>query len=118
MGRLAPLAIVIVLIGFAGCEGQKQAVQEDLPAAHATKALGDAQAIAAAVKMYQTTFSTLPDSLVALSVQTTVDGVTGGPFLRAVPTPPANWSTYTYEKRGDGSFVITATGEGRAVSAP
>jgi len=118
MMRGATLAVTMVLVVLVACEGQKQAIQEDLPAAHATKALGDVQAIAAALKMYQATFSALPDSLGALSVQTTVDGVTGGPFLRALPTPPASWSAYTYEKRGEGSFVVTAAGEGRTVSAP
>jgi hypothetical protein len=118
MARLAVLAIAIVGIALAGCEQQQQAVEKDLPAAHAAKALGDAQAIAAAVKMYQTTFSALPDSLAALTLQTTVDGVTGGPFLRAIPAPPAGWSAYAYEKRADGSFAVTAAGEDGTVSAP
>jgi hypothetical protein len=118
MARPGVLAIAIVLMALAGCEQQQQAIQQDLPAAHATKALGDVQAIAAAVKIYQTMFSALPDSLASLTLQTTVDGVTGGPFLRAIPAPPAGWSSYAYEKRADGSFAVTAAGEGRTVSAP
>ncbi len=131
MTRAAALGLVVLVLGLAGCEGQKQAIQdklppaqlqkeiqEDLPAARAQKAHGDTQAIAAAVKMYSVTFGTLPDSLEALTAPASVGGVTGGPFLRALPAPPPGWSPYRYEKRDDGSFIVTSAGEGATASAP
>ena len=124
------LALVALVLGLAACEDQKRAIQEklppaqmqkaiqeDLPAARAQKAQGDAQAIAAAVKMYSITFGTLPDSLEALTAPATAGGVTGGPFLSAVPTPPPGWSPFRYEKRDDGSFTVTSAGDGATVSA-
>ena len=114
----AVLALAVLVFALTACEGQKQAIQETLPAAHADRARGDAQAIADAVKIYSVTFGKLPDSLDALTTASTIDGVTGGPFLRALPAPQAGWSPYQYEKRDDGTFVITAAGGGVSVSAP
>ena len=112
------VALAALLLLLVACEQQKQAITETLPTARAEKARGDAQVIVAAVKMYSTTLGALPDSIEALTAPATVGGVTGGPFLGSVPTPPPGWSAYRYEKREDGTFQVTSAGEGMTVSAP
>jgi hypothetical protein len=114
---LVALAVVVVVVG-AGCEQQKQAILEDLPAARQQKARGDAQSIVGAIKLYQTLFGELPESVEALTREQTVKGVTGGPFLARVPEPPPGWSAYRLEKRDDGAFTVTASGEGKTATAP
>lgn len=110
---------LIVVVGVAGCEREQRAIEQDLPAARAEKARSDAQAIAQAVKVYATTFGKLPESLAALTTVATVDGITGGPFLAAIPTAPAGWSPYEYERRDDGAFTVRSRStEGVAVAAP
>ena len=116
--RIALALVVVAALAGAGCEQQKQAVVEDLPAAHQARARGDAQSIAAAVKRYQQFFEELPASVEALTQEQTVKGVTGGPFLARVPQPPAGWSPYRIQPGDDGSFTIRSAGEGKAVSAP
>ncbi len=46
-------------------------------------------------------------------------GDTAGPFMAAVPSPPASWSTpYAFSVGTAGVFTISATGDGVTVSAP
>lgn len=118
MTKVGVLMLTVLVLGLAACENPKQAIQETLPAAHADKARGDAQAIAAALRVYSVTFGKLPDALEALTTASTIDGVTGGPFLRVLPAPQAGWTPFQYEKRDDGNFVISASGGGVSVSAP
>jgi Type II secretion system (T2SS), protein G len=119
MRRRAVVAIaVMAVLVVAGCEQQKQAIVEDLPAARQQKARGDAQSIMGAVKMYQTLFGELPESVEALTREQTVKGVTGGPFLARVPEPPPGWSSYRLETRDDGTFRVSASGEGKTATAP
>ena len=48
----------------------------------------------------------------------TASGVTGGPFLARVPTPPTGFSPYQYAKQGDINFSITSTAGAVTVTAP
>jgi hypothetical protein len=112
------LLVAAALILALGCEQQKQAVLEDLPAARQQKARGDAQAIVAAAKMYQTLLGEAPESVEALTREQTVKGVTGGPFLARVPEPPPGWSPYRIATRDDGSVTVTSSGEGKTAAAP
>jgi len=115
---LAALSLFAVL-GSTGCQRQQRAIEQDLPAARAEKARADAQAIAQAINVYATTFGTPPGSLAALTTVATIDGITGGPFLAAIPTPPAGWSPYEYEHRDGGGFVVRSRStDGAVVSAP
>ena len=66
-----------------------KAVREDLPMARATKARTDVQTIATAINTYRVTCGTLPESLQALTTQTTVSGAPCGPVLGSIPAPPA-----------------------------
>ena len=104
--------------GLAGCEREQKGISEDLPAARATRARADAQAIAGAVRQYQATFGALPDSIADLTEARTVSGTTGGPFLARVPTPPNGFTPYQYAKQGDLNFTVTSSGGGVSVTAP
>lgn len=117
---VAALVVLHVLVaGIAGCKREQHAIEKDLPAARAEQARASAQAIAQAVRVYATTFGKLPESLAALTATETVDGVTAGPFLAAIPTPPDGWSPYEYERRDDGTFTVRSrSAAGIIVSAP
>jgi len=45
-------------------------------------------------------------------------GVTGGPFLARVPTPPTGFTPYQYAKPGDVNFTITSSAGTVTVTAP
>jgi prepilin-type N-terminal cleavage/methylation domain-containing protein len=85
-----------------------------------TRAENDARVIASAVTLYAAHMGTLPPSLNDLTVPAVNDaGHSGGPFLAVVP-PPAGpaWTPYTYVGNPDGTFTITATGDGVTVTKP
>ena len=109
------LSVVLALVA---CQREEKAISEDLPAARSARALADAQAIASAARQYQATFQALPDSIEDLIQSRTVSGVTGGPFLARVPTPPTGWSPYQYTRQGDTNFTVTSSGGGLTVTAP
>lgn len=115
-------AAVILSLGLAvalvACQREEKGISEDLPAARSARALADAQAIAAAARQYQATFQTLPDSIDDLMQARTISGVTGGPFLARLPTPPTGWSAYQYARQGDTNFTVTSSGGGVTVTAP
>ena len=110
---VAGLALLLV-----ACEREEKMVREDLPMARATKARSDAQAIATAVNTYRATCGGLPDSLEALTTQTTVGGAPCGPMLGSIPTPPPGFTAYVYTRQGDASFTVTSRGGGVIVTAP
>ena len=110
------LVALLVLLLASACEREQKAIERDLPASRVERARGDAQTIAGAIRLYSTTFGALPDTLETLTTQTTKDGVSGGPFLRVLPTPPAGWSAYRYERKDDGTFSVTSAGEGKSVT--
>src|SRR5215468_7582536 len=105
------------LLALASCEREEKMIRQDLPAARQTKARSDAQQIARAVQVYQTTFGELPESLDALTRAQTIGGVSGGPFLGSVPAPPAGWSPYQLTRQ-DRQFTVSASGDGLTVTAP
>jgi len=118
MSLFRTLAPALVFLALAACEGERKAVEQDLPAARTTKARADAQQIARAVQLYQATFGTLPPSLDALTHAETVGGVTGGPFLASIPAPPAGWTPYRYEMKGAQGFTVSTAGGDVTVTAP
>jgi len=123
-GILTPmLKAVVVLIallplGLGACEREQKGISQDLPAARITKARSDAQAIASAIRQYQAAFGALPESIEDLTVGRTASGVTGGPFLARVPTPPTGFTPYQYAKQGEVNFTITSSAGGVTVTAP
>ena len=107
-----------IALALPACKQEQKGISEDLPAARATRARADAQAIAGAVRQYQATFGTLPESIADLTEPRTLSGTTGGPFLARVPTPPAGFTPYQYAKQGDASFTITSSAGAVTVTAP
>jgi hypothetical protein len=113
MVALTGLALLLV-----ACEREEKMVREDLPMARTTKARTDVQTIATAVNTYRASCGGgLPDSLEALTTQTTVAGAPCGPVLGSIPTPPTGWSAYVYTRQGDG-FTVTSSSGAQTVSAP
>jgi hypothetical protein len=118
MVKAAVVAMALVALALPACQREQKGTSEDLPAARATRARADAQAIASAVRQYQATFGALPESIADLTEARTASGTTGGPFLARVPTPPAGWSAYQYAKQGDANFTITSSAGAITVTAP
>ena len=86
--------------------------------ARLAKAQADARTLASAVVIFSAHVGTLPAALTNLSVATTVGGITAGPFVSPIPTPPAGWGAYTYASVAGGTFSITTTGDGATVTVP
>lgn len=119
MANMFRAAVIgMAVLALVACQREQQGISEDLPAARATRAQADAQAIAGAVRQYQTIFGTLPDSIEDLTEARTAGGVSGGPFLAKVPTPPSGWAAYQYAKQSDTNFTVTSSGPGGTVTAP
>lgn len=121
-GRPVDIRRVVGVAGLAllllACEREEKALREDIPMARATKARSDAQAIAVAVNAYRASCGGgLPESLEALTSQTTVGGAPCGPMMGSIPTPPPGWSAYAYARGGDGFSVSSSDGK-QTVSAP
>ena len=85
--------------------------------ARLAKAQADARTLASAVVVFSAHVGTLPAALTDLTVATTVGGISAGPFLSPVPTPPAGWAAYTYAAAA-GVFSITTAGDGATVIVP
>jgi len=118
MRKTLLILLAVQSLGLAGCEREQKGISEDLPAARATRARADAQAIASAVRQYQATFGALPDSIAELTDARTVSGTTGGPFLARAPPPPNGFTPYQYAKQSDLNFTVTSSGGGVTVTAP
>ncbi len=116
--RFTAAALGLAVLVLDACEREQKAVEQDLPAARATRARADVQQIAAAVQFYQATFGALPVSLDALTRAHTSGGISGGPFLASIPAPPAGWSPYQYARQGTDRFTVSSSGGGVSVSAP
>src|SRR5436305_9235873 len=89
--------------------------------ARIAKAQADTRAMASAVSMFQAHMGTLPTTLADLITSTTnSQAQVAGPFLAAVPKPPATWSaTYTYTPNAAaGTFSISAAGDGTTITVP
>ena len=54
------------------------------------------------------------------SVATSPTGLTAGPFMASIPTPPSTaWGpAYAYATAASGTFTISAAGDGATVTAP
>ena len=118
MVKAAVVAVALFALALPACQREQKGISEDLPAARATKARADAQAIASAVRQYQATFGALPESIADLTEARTAAGVTGGPFLARVPAPPTGFTPYQYAKQGDVNFTITSSAGAVTVTAP
>ena len=89
--------------------------------ARIAKAQADVRSLASAVTMYSAHMGNIPASLNALTaVATNAQSQTAGPFMGAIPNPPAGWgASYTYNAdTAAGTFVISAAGDGATASQP
>jgi prepilin-type N-terminal cleavage/methylation domain-containing protein len=86
--------------------------------ARMAKAQADARTLASAVSVFSAHVGTLPAALSNLTVATTVNGITAGPFINPIPNPPAGWGAYTYATAAGGSFSISTTGDSATVTVP
>src|SRR5207249_10798340 len=93
--------------------------------ARVAKAQADLRTLASAVSMYQAHTGTFPNVITELTVTVSNNlGQTAGPFIGSVPTPPGGgspaWSAYTaaYTSSSNGTFSLTASGDGTTVTVP
>ena len=86
--------------------------------ARIAKASADARTLVSAVSMYSATFGTLPTALGGLTAATTISGVSGGPFMKSVPAAPAGWTAYSYTANPDGTYTVSASGDGTSETLP
>ena len=88
--------------------------------ARISKAQADVRAMASSISMYSAHYGTVPATLTNITASgTNSQGATAGAFMAAVPVPPAAWlSFYGYNSAADGTFTISATGDGTTARVP
>ena len=86
--------------------------------ARIAKAQADSRTLASAVSMYSATFGTIPAALTDLAAATTINGVSGGPFMKSVPAAPSGWTAYSYTANADGTYTVSASGDSTTISSP
>lgn len=88
--------------------------------ARVAKVQADARTLASAVVVYSAHTGGLPGALADLTSAVVVGGVSAGPFISPIPTPPVvgGWpASYPYAS-GGGTFSISLTGDGATVTVP
>ncbi|HXJ84229.1 MAG TPA: prepilin-type N-terminal cleavage/methylation domain-containing protein [Candidatus Methylomirabilis sp.] len=86
--------------------------------ARVAKAQADIRTLASAAVVYSAHTGSLPGSTDGLTSAVVINGVSAGPFVSPVPVPPlgGGWPTsYSYHDNGDGTFTISASGDGATV---
>ena len=93
--------------------------------ARVAKVQADLRTLASAVSMYQAHTGLLPTALTNLTVTVSnAAGQVAGPFMGSVPTQPGGgspaWSAYTaaYSSNANGTFSLTASGDGTTITIP
>lgn len=116
---LVELLVAMAIIGILAAIAIQQF--ESLSAkSRITRARSDAKTIGTAVSVFTAHMGVLPSVLTDLTVPATnTDGITAGPFLSTVPSPPgAAWTPYSFAPQPNGTFQISATGDGIIVTWP
>lgn len=84
------------------------------------KAQADSRTLASAVSVYGAHMGAIPATLAQLTTAATnAHGHQAGPFMNALPAPPAGWATYSYSPNlTAGTYSISITGDGTSVVVP
>ena len=116
---LVELMLVFAIVGILAAIGYA-AYENTLARARIAKAQGDVDAISSAVSMYAAHHGAIPGSLGQVTTSSVnAEGVTVGTFLLKIPTPPMFWSmSYSYATGANGSYTISAEGDGTTVRRP
>ena len=77
--------------------------------ARLAKAQADARTLASAVVIFSAHVGSLPATLNALTVATISGGISAGPFINPIPTPPGDWVAYNYATAGGGTFTVSSS---------
>lgn len=112
------LMIVVVIIGILTALAVPLYAGFQAKQARLAQAKADVHNLASAVGAYQKFTGKLPASPDELTRIAIAQDATHPPFMNPLPTPPKGWEPYTYIKGPGDNFKITATGDGRKVSAP
>ena len=88
--------------------------------ARLAKVQADARTLASAVVVYSAHTGVLPAALPDLTAAVVSGGITAGPFINPIPTPPGDWTAYAYAPVAGGSFTIKSTSalDGTGVTIP
>ena len=88
--------------------------------ARLAKVQADARTLASAAVVYSAHTGSLPAVLTDMTVAITSGGITAGPFINPLPTPPGDWTAYTYATVAGGSFTIKSSSalDGTGVTIP
>jgi type II secretion system protein G len=88
--------------------------------ARIAKAQADVRSIASAVSMWGAQMGNIPSTITLVTVSSSnAQGQTSGAFLAAIPAPPSGWSAaYDYTTAADGTFTVSATGDGTTARVP
>jgi len=121
---LIELMIVVAIIGILAAIAMPLYASVQARA-RVSKVQADLRSMASAVSLYQAHMGTLPNALTDLTVTVSNgQGQTAGPFMNAIPAPPGTgtppWSAYTaaYTSNSNGSFSLTASGDGTTITVP
>jgi type II secretion system protein G len=94
--------------------------------ARIAKAQADVRTLASAIVIYSAHTGLIPTTglagLSVLTVSTAANGVTAGPFMGSIPSPPSGgspaWGAYTYTTGATGQFTVSTTGDGVTAMVP
>jgi len=115
---LIELMIVVAIIGIIAAIALPLYANVE-SRARTTKAQADLRALASAVSIYASHMSTNPAALSDLNtIATNSQGQTAGPFMVATPSVPGGWTGYNYVSNANGTFTLSASGDGVTITMP
>jgi general secretion pathway protein G len=76
--------------------------------ARLAKVQADSRTLASAVVVYSAHTGVLPAALLNLTSAVVSGGISAGPFINPIPSPPGDWTAYNYATTGTGTFTISS----------